>query len=232
MPNLEKEIIMKHQKALIIFVLMVVVASCSSRKKVTDDYDLSDLTGLSTDSSELLVDDIVSENTQDIADQFADDQLMADSAYADNESMSAPVPISKTTFLTDDYGDYTVGKNETLMLISFKLSGDYNRWREIKRLNEGLLGGSSQLREGMVLKYQRPNEEFVYSASGNPYVIQRGDTLGTISTSTYGASRYWKNIWDNNRQLIQDPNLIFAGFTIYTPEIEGVSSRGVAFDDL
>ena len=60
-------------------------------------------------------------------------------------------------------------------------------------------------------------------------VIKRGDTLGTISSDTYGTMKFWRNIWDNNRPLIKDPNVIFAGFTIYTPILQ---ARDVAFEDI
>ena len=30
-----------------------------------------------------------------------------------------------------------------------------------------------------------------------------------------GGAINWKNIWNNNKPLIRDPNKIFAGFTLY-----------------
>ena len=84
-------------------------------------------------------------------------------------------------------------------------------------------------------KYVRPSllhgdlwsGNYLISSDGNPYLIKSGDTLGKISNTTYGTIKYWKNIWNNNKPLIKDPNKIFAGFTIYTPLIEG---RDVAND--
>jgi nucleoid-associated protein YgaU len=71
----------------------------------------------------------------------------------------------------------------------------------------------------MNIKYAIPEKTFEYQAEGNPYLILKGDTLGIISTATYGTVKYWKNIWNNNKVLIRDPNRIYAGFTIYTPEL-------------
>jgi nucleoid-associated protein YgaU len=31
----------------------------------------------------------------------------------------------------------------------------------------------------------------------------------------YGTTRKWKKIYKNNEPLVRDPNLIFAGFTLY-----------------
>ncbi|MBI4924338.1 MAG: hypothetical protein HY843_00310, partial [Bdellovibrio sp.] len=41
------------------------------------------------------------------------------------------------------------------------------------------------------------------------------DNLVLISTDIYGKSSKWKKIWENNKQLIRDPNRIFAGFYLY-----------------
>ena len=74
---------------------------------------------------------------------------------------------------------------------------------------------STNLSVGQVIKLPKPEEAFVWSPSGEPYVIQRGDTLGTISQVKYGTKSKWRRIYENNKPLIKDPNLIFAGFTLY-----------------
>ena len=99
------------------------------------------------------------------------------------------------------------------MLIAFKVYGDYGKWKEILKNNPGLRG--KRLREGMELKYDAPNEKFDWKPQGLPHLIKSGETLGTISQDKYGTSKKWKTIWDNNKPLIKDPNLIFAGFTLY-----------------
>jgi nucleoid-associated protein YgaU len=110
---------------------------------------------------------------------------------------------------------YVVGKNETLMLIAFKLYGNYEKWKELANYNSAQLNGSTSVRQGMTLKYMAPAEEFVWNPEGLPYLIRTGDTLGGISTTVYNTSKKWKLIWNNNRPLIKDPHKIFAGFTIY-----------------
>ncbi|PIP94727.1 MAG: hypothetical protein COW78_09545 [Bdellovibrio sp. CG22_combo_CG10-13_8_21_14_all_39_27] len=50
---------------------------------------------------------------------------------------------------------------------------------------------------------------------GNPYLIKSGDSLSLISKKVYGDWREWPAIHKNNPQQIRDPNLIFAGFTLY-----------------
>jgi len=110
---------------------------------------------------------------------------------------------------------YTVKKNETLMLIAFNLYGNYERWKDLATQNKDLLKGKTSVKEGMVISYLAPAEEFAWNPQGNPYLIRTGDTLGRISHTVYQTPKKWKLLWDNNRPLIKNPNRIFAGFTIF-----------------
>ena len=136
-------------------------------------------------------------------------------------TISSPVASSSTrasTSLSDSMMEYKVQKNETLMMIAFKLYGDYGWWKKLAGWNQNTLKGGQIVRAGQTLKYMAPSEEFVWNPQGNPYLIRTGDTLGIISKSVYQTTKKWKLIWENNRPLIKNPNLIFAGFTIYTLE--------------
>lgn len=137
----------------------------------------------------------------------------------DDGSSTAPVSTASSTraskSLSDNMMEYTVQKNETLMMISFKLYGDYGWWKKLSGWNSEKLKGSQIVRAGMKLKYMAPSEEFVWNPQGLPYLIRQNDTLGIISKSVYQTPKKWKLIWENNRPLIKNPNLIFAGFTIY-----------------
>lgn len=107
--------------------------------------------------------------------------------------------------------NYTVQKGETLMQIAFKLYGDIGKWKELKQLNHT----TSALRAGMKIKYNAPDKEFVWNPEGTPYLIKTGETLGIISNNVYQTPKKWKKIWENNKPLIKNPNVIFAGFTLY-----------------
>lgn len=119
---------------------------------------------------------------------------------------------SSDVALTDEEASYTVKKGETLMMVAFNIYGDYRKWKSLSDLN-GLNG--SAVSEGAVLRYKKPATEFVWNPEGLPYLIKRGDSLVTISNDKYGTANKWKLIYNNNRPLIKDPNLIFAGFTLY-----------------
>jgi len=105
---------------------------------------------------------------------------------------------------------YKVKKGDTLMIIAFNLYGDISKWKELKQIN-----GNSTLRTNMELKYKAPAKTFVWNPSGIPYMIKNGDTLGIISNSVYQTPKKWKSIWENNKPLIKNPNIIYAGFTLY-----------------
>ena len=108
---------------------------------------------------------------------------------------------------------YQIKQHDTLMLIAFKIYGDYHRWKELQQLNPEF--ANKELTVGAQIKYNRPLQEFQYNPQGLPYLIKRNDTLGSISGDVYGITTRWREIYNNNRILIRDPNLIFAGFTLY-----------------
>lgn len=111
--------------------------------------------------------------------------------------------------------NYKVQKGETLMQIAFKIYGDISKWKYLRQMNESKLSRNSALIANMELKYKVPEKIFVWNPEGNPYLIKNGETLGTISSSVYQTPKKWKKIWENNKPMIKNPNIIFAGFTIY-----------------
>ena len=119
----------------------------------------------------------------------------------------------KEMTMTGTFETYQVQKGDTLMMVAFKIYGDYRKWKELRDWNQDKI--HAKLTHGMVLKYQIPGEKFGWMPSGLPYLVKTGDTLQVISMDKYGTTRKWKSIYENNRPLIRDSNLIFAGFTLY-----------------
>ena len=223
-------------KFLITFLALTGLVSCSASKS-TDDADsaiagieLADTEEFSEsalapiDPEDMIADNIESFDAVD--EEEAPNRFgSADGMYDEMADTAGSAPMINEVGETKTY---TVQKNETLMLVAFKIYGDYGRWREIAQMNSEVLNGGTSLTEGMSLQYVAPATEFVWNPEGNPYLIKTGDTLGTISQDVYETPTYWRNIWDNNRPLIKDPNRIFAGFTIYTPILD--EGRDVATD--
>jgi len=54
-----------------------------------------------------------------------------------------------------------------------------------------------------------PKEEY--------YLIQKGDTLSHIAQRYYGKASRWRELFEANREVIQDPDKIFPGQKIRVP---------------
>jgi nucleoid-associated protein YgaU len=136
----------------------------------------------------------------------------------------AEITISTNTEVQHSDGlmeTYEMQKGDTLMMASFKIYGDYRKWRDLKSWNSDI----KKFHEGVNLKYQVADTKFKWMPSGFPYLVKTGDTLQVISMDKFGTTRRWKSIYNNNRPLIRNPNLIFAGFTIYYQPIRNLASE-------
>ncbi|MBT7608798.1 MAG: LysM peptidoglycan-binding domain-containing protein [Bacteriovoracaceae bacterium] len=121
---------------------------------------------------------------------------------------------------------YKVKKDETLMLIAHKLYGRYQRWKDIEKVNGELLI-TTKVEAGVSILVPTPDDKFSNVHKGTPYILQAGDTLRTVSKHAYQTPIYWEYIWNNNRDSIEDPNIIFAGFTVfYLPLKDGMITSG------
>ena len=55
------------------------------------------------------------------------------------------------------------------------------------------------------------------SGSARTYVVKPGDSLSKIAKQVYGNTDDWRRIYDANRDIIQDPDLIHPGQTLRLP---------------
>lgn len=53
--------------------------------------------------------------------------------------------------------------------------------------------------------------------SGQNYVVKPGDSLSKIAQQVYGNMNDWRKIYEANRDIIQDPDLIHPGQTLRLP---------------
>jgi len=54
--------------------------------------------------------------------------------------------------------------------------------------------------------------------TGRTYVVVSGDSLSKIAKSQYGDAQKWPRIYEANRNIIKDPDLIFPGQELRIPE--------------
>lgn len=123
-----------------------------------------------------------------------------------------------------------VKRGDTLMKIAFEHYGDLYRWREILQANRSKIADANNVPPGTVLTL-RGVEGVTIERNGKKHMIQWGDTLGTISSTVYGTTKRWKALWENNRQLIKDPNKIYAGFYLYYLPLQQLTDAGSASDE-
>jgi nucleoid-associated protein YgaU len=127
-------------------------------------------------------------------------------------------------------GSYRVRSGETLMMIAFENYGDLYKWKDIYEMNKDHISNPNSIPAGTILKLDQSQTGVAIDKNGDQYLIKHGDTLGKISNDVYGTQSKWKKIWNNNKQLIKDPNKIYAGFYLYyslTPgERENLEKRG------
>ena len=54
--------------------------------------------------------------------------------------------------------------------------------------------------------------------SARTYVVQKGDSLSKIAKKFYGDAGSWKRIFEANRDVVKNPDLIQPGWTLKIPE--------------
>lgn len=205
--------------SLLIIALLLGASACSSKKKqaATEGQGTDQIASFGEDA-----DFIIESDSQDLLAVESSPEGEAIDPMV-QEQFVTPILEEEGSMMASsgEVGNYTVQSGDTFMLIAFKLYGDYRKWKSVADLNPGV--SSAQLRVGDSLKYDVPAEPFVWNPKGNPHLIQSGETLGTISSAKYGTANRWKDIYTNNQPMIKDPNMIFAGFTLYW-----ISDRDIA----
>jgi nucleoid-associated protein YgaU len=56
------------------------------------------------------------------------------------------------------------------------------------------------------------------SAGGKTYTVVKGDTLSKIAKQFYGSAGQWKKIYEANKDVIKNPDLIYPGQTFRIPD--------------
>jgi hypothetical protein len=56
------------------------------------------------------------------------------------------------------------------------------------------------------------------SFSGDSYQVQPGDTLALIANKTLGSYSHWQRIYEMNRDLLSNPDIIYPGQSLRLPE--------------
>ncbi len=195
----------KFQMLLVAGALSITVSGCAMYHQVFGGKDSS--------GDAATADTAATETPPAAVEMISDADTAAQPADA-----HAPAPVVASALAapsTGELGTYDVKKGDTLMKIAFELYGDVLKWKSLYETNKDALKNANVLQASMKLKYEKPASEPVITKAGDPYKIKKGDTLGTIADDIYGKKSKWKQLWENNRLLITDPNRIYAGFYLY-----------------
>jgi len=122
-----------------------------------------------------------------------------------------------------------VAKGDSLWSIAAQHLGSGERWREIAALNEGRqvadgvrFRSATSIVPGWKLMVPSATTDLgtktrVTTAS-DLITVERGDTLWGLSEEAYGDGEDWPKIFEANRATIENPDLIFPGQQLRTPD--------------
>ena len=88
----------------------------------------------------------------------------------------------------------------------------------------GNLKGVGRVEDNMTLRGQAPAEEVADEApeaESRFYTVKRGDSLSKIAKEFYGNAMKYPEIFEANKPMLKDPNLIYPGQVLRIPELEG-----------
>lgn len=128
----------------------------------------------------------------------------------DNEDTDIAEKI-KTHIETDKLGVNNLQVNYEDGVV--KLSGEAKSSTDLEKAV--LLAGNLQGVESVNIDNvsgEQPVETVEY------YIIEKGDSLWKIAEKTYGNGSQYEKIFEENREVIKDPNLIFPGQKIRIPK--------------
>ena len=72
---------------------------------------------------------------------------------------------------------------------------------------------------GNVEGVEKVNDNLAIEVQPVFYTIEKGDSLSKIAQRQYGDPMKWKALFEANREVIKDPDLIYPGQQIRIPEL-------------
>ena len=121
------------------------------------------------------------------------------------------------------------------------LSGDGSRNDAFEKANCRPMGGNVGIFSDIFRKKEKPRPDFANVRSGGSstaptpsasapqpsappaaavrtYVVVSGDSLSRIAKQQYGDAKKWPKIYEANRNIIKNPDLIYPGQVLRIPE--------------
>lgn len=126
----------------------------------------------------------------------------------DDEHFSAPSSEEITEY-------YTVQPGDTLSKIASRLYGNAGKYPAIFEANREVIKDPNLIYPGQILRIVKPSATEV---SSETYTVKPGDTLSKIAKHFYGDARKYSIIFEANRDILKDPNVIHPGQKLRIPK--------------
>lgn len=120
-----------------------------------------------------------------------------------------------TQSITDAFGDNISGLNVAYDDGTVTLSGQADSFATKQKavLMAGNVKNVEAVNDMLTVQVAEPEPELRY------YTIERGDSLSKIAKEVYGDYKKWTALFEANKEVIKDPDLIYPGQTIRIPEL-------------
>jgi nucleoid-associated protein YgaU len=122
--------------------------------------------------------------------------------------------------------EYVIKEKDTLETIAQARYGSKSFSTLIIEANPGLKPASLRIGKRIVLPAKVEPAVAVVEAPKPPaaetaksYVVAQGDSLMTVSQKVFGTARHYKKIYEANKDVIQDPNILVVGRTLKIPDL-------------
>lgn len=138
-------------------------------------------------------------------------------ATPDRVATVRPAPAAET----DRSGvTHVVERGDDLWSLAEHYYGHGSDWRRIAHANPRLLtGGPDRLQIGWRLTI--PDPQTAGASHHDTVVVRRGDSLSSIAEDAYGAPSKWRNIFEANREALDDPDEVEVGTRLTIPAAAG-----------
>jgi nucleoid-associated protein YgaU len=152
---------------------------------------------------------LAGDTLRSIAQRFYGDENQWPRIFnANRDQISNPDVISVGWVLTiPGFRPYAVKAGDTLRSIALGFYSDENQWPRIFNANRDQINDPDVIQVGWILRI--PTDE--------PYTVVAGDTLRKIAQQFYGDENQWTRIFDENRDQIDDPDVISVGQVLLIP---------------
>jgi len=121
------------------------------------------------------------------------------------ESLTAPPPEEIIEY-------YKIQTGDTLSKIAKQFYGDAGKYPIIFEANKEVIKDPNLIYPGQMIRLPK------MSGDEQVYTVQPGDTLSKIAQQFYGAANKYNVIFEANRDVLKDPNIIQPGQKLRIPK--------------